>query len=83
MTGCQVKEDYVASKYEYQVIDLDKQSEEGLSEAERITSILNQHGARGWELDRFFELDNGLTRLLLRKVTTRTLAPEQKLSVFS
>jgi hypothetical protein len=74
----------MASKYEYQVIDIGPDgSTEGLSEAERISTILNEHGARGWELDRFFELDNGMTRLLLRKVTTRSLAPEQKLSVFS
>ena len=74
----------MASKYEYQVIDLGNDlSTDGLTEAERISAILNEHGARGWELDRFFELDNGVTRLLLRKVTTRTLAPEQKLSVFS
>jgi hypothetical protein len=74
----------MASKYEYQVIDLDGDgSADGLSEAERISTILNEHGARGWELDRFFELDNGITRLLLRKVTTRSLSPEQKLSVFS
>ena len=74
----------MASKYEYQVIDLGNDlSTDGLTEAERISAILNEHGARGWELDRFFELDHGVTRLLLRKVTTRTLAPEQKLSVFS
>jgi hypothetical protein len=74
----------MASKYEYQVIDLAQEGPDvNLSDAERISSILNEHGARGWELDRFFELDNGTTRLLLRKVTTRTLAPEQKLSVFS
>lgn len=73
----------MASKFEYQVIDLAAESPDGLSEAERISAILNEHGARGWELDRFFELEGGTTRLLLRKVTTRTLAPEAKLSVFS
>jgi hypothetical protein len=74
----------MASKYEYQVIDIGPDSStEEITEAERISAILNEHGSRGWELDRFFELDKGRTRLLLRKVTTRSLAPEQKLSVFS
>ena len=74
----------MASRYEYQVIDLDRnQSPDGMTEAERISAILNEHGARGWELDRFWEMDRGVTRLLLRKVTTRTMLDANKLSVFS
>lgn len=74
----------MASRYEYQVIDLNRnESPDGMSEAERISAILNEHGARGWELDRFFEMESGVTRLLLRKVTNRSMVDATKLSVFS
>jgi hypothetical protein len=73
----------MTSKYEYQVIDLDSSTAPaGVTEAERIATILNEHGARGWELDRLMETSVG-ARILLRKVTVKNFAGDSRLSVFA
>ncbi len=60
-------------KYEYLVVDQDLRNlPMGSSVNDTIPSLLNAHGARGWQLDRFWDTQDGSARTyLLRKDSPR------------
>ena len=74
----------MATKYEYLVINLDRRElPDDVTESDQMSSILNRHGARGWQLDRFWDSDDGFVRFfLLRKDTTKAIEPERKIVSF-
>ena len=71
-------------KYEYLVVNQDLRNEPvGTTDLDQIPSILNTHGARGWQLDRFWDSDDGTARFfLLRKESPRLLSTESRLLSF-
>ncbi len=75
----------MAEKYEYLVIDQDLRDltyEEQLPE--NMPQLLNIHGARGWKLDRFWDTEDGATRIFLfRKESARTASLDSQVRRFS
>lgn len=74
----------MATKYEYLVINLDRRElPNDVTESEQMSAILNRHGARGWQLDRFWDSDDAFVRFfLLRKDTAKVAEPDRKIVSF-
>jgi hypothetical protein len=75
----------MADKYEYLVVDQDLR---GLTEAQKLPEnmpqLLNIHGARGWMLDRFWDTEDGVTRVFLfRKATVRSTSLDSQVRRFT
>ena len=67
-------------KYQYLVVNQELgESTNDMSASEQLPSFLNAHGARGWQLDRFWDSDEGNRRFfLLRKDSPRLVSKESK-----
>ena len=78
---CQLPaEEVVEVKYQYLVVNQElSELPSATSASEVMPNILNAHGARGWQLDRFWDSDNGERRFfLLRKDTPRVVSQESR-----
>lgn len=71
-------------KYQYLVVDQDLRGlPEGSADIDQMPTLLNSHGARGWQLDRFWDSDDGTSRFfLLRKDMPRVHSTEGRVLSF-